>query len=174
MSPIAWQSNKALLFYFAQNSVRFDLTLVYRDWAFGISCSVARSCPTHWKRPWCWERLRAGGEGDGRGWGRGTASPTRWTWVWASSGRWWRTGKPGVLQSMGFQRTGHDWVTEWQIPSQINIKAYLSKFLLLCTKHPVFNNNGYVQGLQKTKGKKELKRQSNHQSQRQIWHRYLN
>ena len=35
-----------------------------------------------------------------------------WTWVWASSGRWWRTGKPGVLQSMGSQRVGHDWVTE--------------------------------------------------------------
>ena len=42
------------------------------------------------------------------------ASPTQWTWVWASSeGRWW-TGKPGVLQSMGSQRVGHDWVTEQQ------------------------------------------------------------
>ena len=36
----------------------------------------------------------------------------QWTWVWASSGRWWRTGKLGVLQSMGLQRVGHDWVTE--------------------------------------------------------------
>ena len=36
----------------------------------------------------------------------------RWTWVWASSGSWWWTGKPGVLQSMGSQRAGHDWVTE--------------------------------------------------------------
>ena len=40
------------------------------------------------------------------------ASPTLWTWVWASSGRWWRTGKPGVLQSMGSQRVRHDWATE--------------------------------------------------------------
>ena len=40
------------------------------------------------------------------------ASPTRWTWVWASSGSWWRTGKPGMLQSMGSQRLGHNWVTE--------------------------------------------------------------
>ena len=36
----------------------------------------------------------------------------QWTWVWASSGSWWWTGKPGVLQSMGFQRVGHDWMTE--------------------------------------------------------------
>ena len=68
--------------------------------------------PTHWKRPWCWERLKAGGEGDDRGWGRWMASPTQWTWVWASSLSWWWTGKPGVLQSMGSQRVGHDWVTE--------------------------------------------------------------
>ena len=39
-------------------------------------------------------------------------SPTCWTWVWACSGSWWWTGKPGVLQSMGLQRVGHDWVTE--------------------------------------------------------------
>ena len=36
----------------------------------------------------------------------------RWTWVLASSGSWWRTGKPGVLQSIGSQRVGHNWVTE--------------------------------------------------------------
>ena len=36
----------------------------------------------------------------------------RWTWVWASSGSWWWIGKPGVLQSLGSQRVGHDWVTE--------------------------------------------------------------
>ena len=56
---------------------------------------------THWKRPWCWERLKAGGEGDGRGWDSWMASLTQWTWVWANSGRWWRTGKPvhGVAES---------------------------------------------------------------------------
>ena len=40
------------------------------------------------------------------------ASPTRWTWVWASSGSWWWTGKPGVPQSVGSQRAGHDWASE--------------------------------------------------------------
>ena len=64
------------------------------------------------EKTWCWERLRAGGEGDDRGWDGWMASPTHWTWVWANSGRWWRTGKPGTLQSMGSQRAVQDLVTE--------------------------------------------------------------
>ena len=40
------------------------------------------------KKPWCWERLKAGGKGDNRGWDGWMASPTQWTWVSASSGRW--------------------------------------------------------------------------------------
>ena len=67
---------------------------------------------THWKRPWCWERLRARGEGDDREWDGWRASPTQWTWVWVSSRSWWWTGRPGVLQSMGSQRVRHDWATE--------------------------------------------------------------
>ena len=66
----------------------------------------------HWKRPWCWERLKAGREGDDRGWNSWMASPTQWTWVWASSRSWWRTGKPGMQQAMGWQRVRHDWVPE--------------------------------------------------------------
>ena len=58
---------------------------------------------THWKRPWCWEGLGAGGEGDDRGWNGWMASLTQRTRVWASSGSWWWTGRPGVLQSMGSQ-----------------------------------------------------------------------
>ena len=66
----------------------------------------------HWKRPWCWERLRAGGEGDNRGWDGWMASPTQWTWVWVNSGSWWWTGWPGMLRFMGSQRVGHNWETE--------------------------------------------------------------
>ena len=58
---------------------------------------------TQLKRPWCWERLKAGGEGDDRGWDGWMASPTQWTWVWVHSGSWW-TGRPGVLRSLGSQR----------------------------------------------------------------------
>jgi len=65
----------------------------------------------HWKRPWCWERLKAG-EGDERGWDGWMASPTQWTWVWVNSGSWWWIVRPGMLQSMGSQRVRHDWVTE--------------------------------------------------------------
>ena len=72
---------------------------------------------THLKRPWYWERLKAGGEADDRGWDGWMASPTQWTRVWVNSGSWWWIGKPGVLQSMGLQRVGHDWVTElnWKL-----------------------------------------------------------
>ena len=53
-----------------------------------------------------------GRRGDDRGWDGWMASPTQWTWVWASSGSWWWTGKPAMLQSMGWQRVGQDWTTE--------------------------------------------------------------
>ena len=52
------------------------------------------------------------GEGDDRGWDGWVASSAQWTWIWTNSRRWWRTGKPGVLQSMGLQRVGHDLATE--------------------------------------------------------------
>ena len=67
---------------------------------------------SHLKRPWCWERLNVWEEGDNRGWDGWMASLTRWTWVWITSRSWWWTGKPDVLQSMGSQSAGHDWVTE--------------------------------------------------------------
>ena len=66
----------------------------------------------HWKRPWCWERLRAAGEGDNRGRDGWMTSPTQWIWVWVDSGIWWWTGRLGVLQFMGSQRVRHHWVTE--------------------------------------------------------------
>ena len=67
---------------------------------------------THWKRPWCWERLKAGGEGDGKAWDGWMASPPQRTWVWVSSRSWWWTGSLGVLQSMESQWVGHDWATK--------------------------------------------------------------
>ena len=90
-------------------------SLHWKDWCWSWnSDTLATWCkePTHWKRPWCWERLKAGGEGDDRGWDGWMASLTRWTWVWVGSGTWWQTGKPRVLQSMGSQRVGCDWATE--------------------------------------------------------------
>ena len=96
--PTSQSSRKSVL-----NNHRKD-----RWWSWN-SNSLAMWCEelTHWKRPWCWERLKAGGEGDDRGWGGWMASLTQQTWVWASSQSWWWTGEPGVLQSMGSQRVEH-------------------------------------------------------------------
>ena len=54
--------------------------------------------------------FRAGEERDDRGWDGWMALLTRWTWVWASSGSWWWTGKPGIVQPMGLQKVDK---TEW-------------------------------------------------------------
>ena len=64
------------------------------------------------ERPWCQERLKGRRVGHDREWDGWMASPTQWTWVLPSSWSWWWTEKPGVLQSMGLQRIGHNWVTE--------------------------------------------------------------
>ena len=56
----------------------------WKDWCWSWnSNTLATQCKelTHYKRPWCWERLKAGGEGDGRGWDGWMATPTQWTWV---------------------------------------------------------------------------------------------
>ena len=57
-------------------------------------------------------KIEVGGQGGNRGWDGWIASPTQWTWVWASSGRRWKTGKSGMLQSRGSQRIRHNWATE--------------------------------------------------------------
>ena len=67
---------------------------------------------TLWKKPWFWPKFKAGGKGDDRGWNDWMASLTQWTWVWMNSGRWWWTGRPGVLRFMGSQRVRNDWATE--------------------------------------------------------------
>ena len=59
------------------------------------------------------------------------ASPSQWTWAWASSGRWWRTGKPGMMQSIGSQRVRHDWATE----RHLNINFWIIHFLVLIVKY---------------------------------------
>ena len=91
------------------------LNIHWKDWYWGwISNTLAiwYKVLTHWKRPWWWERLKAG-EGDDRGWDGWMASLTQWTWIWVNSRSWWWTEKPGVLLFMGSQRVGHDWATNW-------------------------------------------------------------
>ena len=106
------------------------LNIHWKDWCWSWSSNtLAAWCeePTHWKRPWCWERLKAG-EGDNRGWDSWMASPAQWTWVWASSRSWWWTGRPGMLQSMGLQMFGYDWANELNYPTRTKIKATIILF----------------------------------------------
>ena len=86
----------------------------HQSWSWN-SNTLATWCEelTHLKRPWCWQRLKAGGEGDDRGWDDWMASLTQWTKVWVNSGSWWWTGWPSRLQSTGSQRVRHDWVIDW-------------------------------------------------------------
>ena len=89
-----------------------------KDWCWSWNSSTLATSweeLTRWKRPWCWERLGAGGEGDDRGWDGWMASLTGCTWVWVDSGSWWWTARPGMLWFMGSQRVGHNWATELNV-----------------------------------------------------------
>ena len=104
----ARRSNQSIL---KEINPEYSLEGLMLNWS---SNTLAICCeePIHWKILWCWERLKAGGEGDDRGWDDWLTSPTQWTWVWVNIRSWWWTGRPGMLQSMGSKRVGHDWVTE--------------------------------------------------------------
>ena len=94
--------------------------------------------PTHWKIPWCWKRLKAGGEGDSRGWDGWMAPPTQRTWVWASSGSWWWTGKQGMLQSTGSQSS--TWLSHWTELNWTERSSIRLNTLQCLTKHHPIQN----------------------------------
>ena len=102
------------------------LTIHWKDWCWSWSSNTLATWGeelTHWRRPWCWERLKAKGEWSGRRWDGYIAPSTPWTWIWTNFGRWWRTGKPGVLQSVGLQRVRYYWVTEQQQQAEGRFKS---------------------------------------------------
>ena len=98
-----------------------------QSWVFIGRTDVEAETPILWppdEKSWLnWNDPDAGKDwgqeekGMTRGWDGCMASLTQWAWVWVNSGSWWWTGRPGVLQSMGSQRVGHDWVTElkWNV-----------------------------------------------------------
>ena len=86
----------------------------WKNWCWSWnSNTLATWCEelTHWKRPWCWERLKAGGQGDNRGWDGWMESLTQWTWVWASSGVGDGQGSLACCSPWG-RRVRHNWATE--------------------------------------------------------------
>ena len=110
------------------------LNIYWKDWCWSWSSNTLATWwkeSTHWKRLWCWERLKAGREGDERGWDGWMASPTRWTWVWTSSGSWWWAEKPGVLQSMRSQRVQQDLATQQQ---WLLLLSHFSRVRLFATR----------------------------------------
>ena len=109
----------------------------WKDWCWSWNSNTwVTGCKelTRWKKPWCWERAKAGGEGDDRGWDGWMASPTQRTWVWVNPRSWWRTGRPGVLQSMGSQ--SRTWLSGWTELNLIPQSHLMSK--QMCSASPCF------------------------------------
>ena len=106
-----------------------------QSWIFTGGTDAETETPILWlpdvKNWLIWKDPDAGtdwrGEGDNRGWNGWMASLTWWAWVWVSSRSWSWTEKPGVLQSMGWQRVGHDWVTELNWTEWLKAKPSICK-----------------------------------------------
>ena len=108
IANIRWIMEKAREF---QKNIYF----CFIDYAKVLTMWITINCGKFWKG-WeyqtAWQQLELD-----------MAPPTQWTWVWGSSGSWWWTRRPDVLQSMGSQRVGHDWATElkpWTNPCRLN------------------------------------------------------
>ena len=101
------------------------LNIHWKDWCWSWNSNTLATWYeelTHWKRPWCWERLKVGGEGDYRRWDGWMASLTQWTWVWVNFRSCWWTGKPGVLQPWGSKESDMPEQLNW---TEINVKEYV-------------------------------------------------
>ena len=111
---------------------RSVLGVHWKEWCWSWNSNMlATWCEelTCLKRPWCWERLKAGGEGDDRGWDCWMVSPTQWTWVWVNSRSWWWTGRPGMLQSVGCKESDTTEWLNWTEPKVINVSMSYAIFL---------------------------------------------
>ena len=119
----------------SQSSRKSVLNIHWKDWCWSWSSNPLATWS--WERPWSWERLKAGGEGDNRGWDGWMVSLTRWTWVWASSGSWWWTGRPRVLQSTHGVEKSHTQLSNWTELSRYEIKITTwSKYQLVRMQEP--------------------------------------
>ena len=146
-----------------QKEISPEYAVLNKDWCWSWnSNTLAIWCKelTHWKRPWCWERLKVGGEGDNRGWDGWMASLVRGTGVWVNSRSWWWTGRPGMLQRMGSQRVGLDWATElnqtWRGPCEL-LQWVLNKEFTFRgqDRYWTFNKHGYPESIPGMLGKPE-------------------
>ena len=119
--PTGQSLRKSVLNIYLLETAVHGVARVRFDWATELNWTDAKAEIQYFehliwridslKKTWYWERLKAG-EGDDRGWDCWMAPLTLWTRVWASSGCWWWTEKPGMLQSMASQRVKQDWATK--------------------------------------------------------------
>ena len=111
----SWESLGLQADQIHQSYRKSTLNIHWKD-RYWSSNTLATWCEelSHWKRPWCWARLKAGRVGDDRGWDGWMASLMWCTWTWVNSRRWQGTGKPGMLQSMRSQRARQDLMTDSQ------------------------------------------------------------
>ena len=117
-----------------------------QSWIFIGRADVEAETPTLWPpdvKSWLiWKDPDAG-----KDWEQGKKGMTEdemveWTWVWVNSGSWWWTGRPGVLQSMGPQRVGHDWATELHLGSTfLHYDQWILASLLLLTHREPDSNS---------------------------------
>ena len=104
-----------------------------KDWCWSWnSNTLATWCEelTHWKRPWCWEILRVGGEGDDRGWDGWMASPSQWTLSWGRlrelvlDREAWHTVVHGVAKSRTWLVTELNW-TELMLAFSLHLHLWV-------------------------------------------------
>ena len=139
MQPVLPKEDQSWVSFIGSPSLE---VLHWKDWCWYWNSSTLATWGkelTHLKRPWCWERLGAGGEGDDRGWEGWMASPTRWTWVGVNSRSWWWTGRPCMLQFMGSKRVGHNWATELNWTEEV---MYVLLILLPCPLPTMLHSMG--------------------------------
>ena len=86
---------ESLLYFFGRNDAEAEIPVLWPAYAV----------LPHWKRLWCWEGLRAGGEGKDIGWDGWMTSLTRWMWVWVNSGSWWWQGGLACCDSWGHKKS---------------------------------------------------------------------
>ena len=114
---ISWESLRQQGDQTSQSYRKSTLSIHWKDWCWGWSSNTLGTwCeePTHWRRHWCWERVKAEEEEGDKGWDGWMASPIQWTWTWANSRRWWRTGRPGVLKWQSWTQLGDRTTTKKQ------------------------------------------------------------
>ena len=102
----AWRSNQSIL---KEINPEYSLKGLMLKLKFQSLASWCKEL-THWKIPWCWKRLRAGGEGGDRGWDGWMTSLTQWTWVWENSKRQWGQGSLVCCSPWGRKELD---TTEW-------------------------------------------------------------